>query len=270
MKKISCVMCTYRRFTCVERSMEMFLEQDYEGEQELIIYNTDFEHPIRIDAFTNIEGMKNKTIRIIDNGIDKITKLPYTNVGAIRRDALTYATGDYHVTWDDDDIFLPWNNRQCIDGIQKYPNAKAWKPYHSFFKYHDNPVVPVNNTLEASVIVEMESIREIGFRLETASEGLSWFSELDYSNRLVSDKESVPSYSFNWSDPPEIAGHKQSGDIGNPNNFENHKASSKDIPKRPLQRTNIDNIFQPYYQYFRDHPDEFNSDLVNKYVAKFL
>ena len=32
--KVSCVMTTYRRFTCVERSISMFLNQDYTGETD--------------------------------------------------------------------------------------------------------------------------------------------------------------------------------------------------------------------------------------------
>jgi hypothetical protein len=48
MKKVSCVMTTYRRFTCVERSIACFLSQDYEN-TELIIYNTDDKHPLSLD-----------------------------------------------------------------------------------------------------------------------------------------------------------------------------------------------------------------------------
>ena len=43
-KKISAVMCTYRRFTCVERAVNCFLAQTYQN-KELIIYNTDVDNP---------------------------------------------------------------------------------------------------------------------------------------------------------------------------------------------------------------------------------
>ena len=42
--KVTAVMCTYRRFKCVERAMNCFLAQDYPN-KELIIYNTDVENP---------------------------------------------------------------------------------------------------------------------------------------------------------------------------------------------------------------------------------
>ena len=43
MKKISAVMCTYGRFSCVERAMNCFLAQTYPN-KELIIYNTDVDN----------------------------------------------------------------------------------------------------------------------------------------------------------------------------------------------------------------------------------
>ena len=38
--KVSAVMCTYRRFKCVERAMNCFISQTYPN-KELIIFNTD-------------------------------------------------------------------------------------------------------------------------------------------------------------------------------------------------------------------------------------
>ena len=123
---ISCVMCTYRRFTCVERSIQFFLNQDYQGKAELIIYNTDIDYPLELS-----QELKNKNIRIVNNNTDYLTRQPYNNVGSIRRDSLRHANGGYYICWDDDDIFLPWNIRQCIDGLKKHPEAWSWKPFRS-------------------------------------------------------------------------------------------------------------------------------------------
>jgi len=41
---ISAVMCTYGRFSCVERAMNCFLQQTYPN-KELIIFNTDADSP---------------------------------------------------------------------------------------------------------------------------------------------------------------------------------------------------------------------------------
>ena len=256
--KVSCVMTTYRRFNCVERSMSMFLNQDYQ-DKELIIFNTDIDYPLSLPSSPN-------NIKIINNGIDFITGLPYTNVGAIRRDALTFASGDYYYCYDDDDIYLPWYISQGVDGIKR-TGRKAWKPIKSFYK-HRNGIEPAKNTLEASVIVD---IKEVNFRLETGSEGLGWYIPLRDSGQLdENDSNSIPAYAFNWADPIEIGGHKQSGDINNPNCFEDHKKLTVDFAKRPLEIVDVSKEYEPFYQYFRSFPNQFNQEYLSKYVIHHL
>ena len=83
----------------------------------------------------------------------------------------------------------------------------------------------------------------------------------------------VPSYCFNWSDPHEIAGHKQSGAIGSPNNFENHKEASKDYALRPLLRLSkedIDSVYNKYYKWFQENMDKINVSYYERYAKKFI
>jgi hypothetical protein len=181
-----------------------------------------------------------------------------------------HATGDYFMLADDDDIYLPWHLQQAIDGIES--NKKdAWKPEMSFFASQQEVKI-VMNTLEASVIVKMDRIREIGFRSDlTGYEGLSWYTRLRDEGQLDEHNKSyVPSYCFNWSDPSEIAGHKQSGDINNPNNFENHKQASGDYAKKPLSRIEIGTIYDKYYDYLRINKDQFNQEYYKKYALQYL
>jgi hypothetical protein len=261
MKKLSFVCTSYRRFTCVERIVAQFHAQTYPN-KELIIFNTDEEYPYSL-------GFEDSSIIIVNNGINYQTGAPYENRGQICRDAVTHATGDYFMLADDDDIYLPWHMQQAVDGIEA--NGKdAWKPEQSFFAT-PNKVQMCMNTLEASVIVKMERIREIGFRSDiTGYEGLSWYTQLRDEQHLDEhNKYYVPSYCFNWSDPHEIAGHKQSGAIGSPNNFENHKEASKDYAKRPLEKLSEEKLretYKPYYHYLRQHVEDFPLELVSKYV----
>jgi glycosyltransferase involved in cell wall biosynthesis len=260
--KISCVMTTFRRFSCVERSISMFLNQDYKGESELIVFNTDTEHLMELS-----EELKNKNVQVINCGIDSITKQPYTNVGAIRRDALEYASGEFYICWDDDDIFLPWNNRQCFEGLKRN-NIKAFKPRQSFFARQNGIIELAQNTLEASVIV---NIREVVFDLKTGAEHLQWYIKLRDEKQLNENSfDSVPAYCFNWGDPSELAGHKQSGSINDPNNFENHKVHTKDFAKRPLQRIDLTKTYAPYFKFFKEHVTEFNTVYYEKYVKPYL
>ena len=264
MKKVSFVCTTYGRFTCVERIVAQYHAQTYPN-KELIIFNTDEEHPYEL-------GFEDDSIIIVNNNINYQTACEYENRGQICRDAVTHATGDYFMLADDDDIYLPWHLQQAVDGIEE--NGKdAWKPEQSFFATQVN-VMLVMNTLEASVIVKINRIREIGFRSDiTGYEGLSWYTKLRDERQLDEHNPNyIPSYCFNWSDIAEVAGHKQSGDINNPNNFENHKLASVDYAKRPLERLakeQIDLVYKKYYNWIENNLDKLNNEYYNRYAKMF-
>lgn len=263
--KISAVMCTYRRFKCVERAMNCFLQQTYSN-KELIIYNTDQDSPYLWDEKLSMLG-----ITIINCGIDKLTNEPYTNVGAIRRDALEHATGDYVVTWDDDDIFLPWFMQQAVDRMEQ-TGMPSFKPEQSFF-YSGNNLRLVRNTLEASIVADISKVREYGYLLETGKEGLGWYTKMR-DNRELNEHDDyyLPSYCFNWNDGDTMnAPHKQSGNINSPNNFEDHKTASFDVVMNRYMSiyddlTMEDFVYYPYYQYLYNNEDQFPQELVDKYL----
>jgi uncharacterized membrane protein len=174
---------------------------------------------------------------------------------------------------DDDDIYLPYHIEQAVDGIRE--NGKdSWKPQKSLFAISDR-VEFCQNTLEASVIVKMDRIREIGFREDkTGYEGLSWYTKLRDEKQLDEyNKKYVPSYCFNWSDTAEVAGHKQSGDINNPDNFENHKQSSGDYcsaPLIPLDKSELDTTYQKYYEFLKSKENEINEEHYKRYFSPLL
>lgn len=260
MKKVSFVCTTYRRFYCVRRILSQFNAQTYEN-KELIILNTDIEHPYRMKNQPN-------NVIIINNNIDYIQNKPYTNRGDILRDAIEHATGDYFMLADDDDIYLPWHIQQAVDGIEDI-GTDAWKPKKSLFRIPEKLEL-VQNTLEASVIVKMNRIREIGFRNDlTGYEGLSWYIKLRDEGHLNEINDNyIPSYCFNWSDPSHLAGHKQSGDINNPDNFENHKKASKDIVNDIFTELNYDELYhtyKPYFEWLELNKSQLNQNYFNKY-----
>jgi hypothetical protein len=265
MKKVSFVCTTYRRFTCVERVVAQYHAQTY-ANKELIIFNTDEEHPYEL-------GFEDDTIIIVNNNINYQTACEYENRGQICRDAVTHATGDYFMLADDDDIYLPWHLQQAVDGLEE--NAKdAWKPQKSLFSTPEK-VELCQNTLEASIIVKMNRIREIGFRSDiTGYEGLSWYTKLRDERQLDEyNTKYVPSYCFNWSDPHEVAGHKQSGDINNPKNFENHKEASTDYAKRPLQKLTkeeLHRVYKKYYVWLVENRNILNTQNYEMYAMYFL
>ena len=265
--QVTAIMCTYGRFSCVERAINCFLAQTYSN-KKLLIYNTDSEDP-----YIETEELKKNHIRVVNNDIDYKTKLPYTNVGAIRRDALllAYYEDGYVVTWDDDDIFLPYFMEQAIDRIQQ-TGLPSFKPEKSFFYSGDNLRL-VRNTLEASVVASMKKVMEYGYLLETGKEGLGWYTKLRDNKELNEyDTYYVPSYCFNWNDGQEMkAPHKQSGDINNPDNFENHKKHSLDrVGSRLISIWNdkkMRETYQPYIEYLNSNLADFPPELVSKYLS---
>ena len=265
--QVTAIMCTYGRFSCVERAINCFLAQTYSN-KKLLIYNTDSEDP-----YIETEELNKNYIRVVNNDIDYKTKLPYTNVGAIRRDALllAYYEDGYVVTWDDDDIFLPYFMEQAIDRIQQ-TGLPSFKPEKSFFYSGDNLRL-VRNTLEASVVASMKKVMEYGYLLETGKEGLGWYTKLRDNKELNEyDTYYVPSYCFNWNDGQEMkAPHKQSGDINNPDNFENHKKHSLDrVGSRLISIWNdkkMRETYQPYIEYLNSNSADFPPELVSKYLS---
>ena len=262
--KISAVCCTYGRFKCVERVMNCFLAQDYPN-KELIIYNTDTSSPYNV-------GQSSFAITIVNCQNDSITQQPYTNVGAIRRDALMFATGDYVVTWDDDDIFLPHFMSQAINRMAE-TGLPSFKPEKSFFYSGDNLRL-VMNTLEASVVASMDLVRKYGYLLETGKEGLAWYTKMRDNKQLDEhDTYYIPSYCFNWNDGQEMeAPHKQSGDIDNPNNFNNHKEASKDLVNgRELQVYSVHQLnqtYKPYFDFLEKNQDQFSKELIETILVQ--
>jgi glycosyltransferase involved in cell wall biosynthesis len=257
--KVSCVMCTYRRLKYAERAVNFFLDQDYEGETELIIYNTDAEYPVSMVD-------KPGNVIIVNNGTDRLTDLDYTNIGAVRRDALAYATGDCHVTFDDDDWYAPWFIRQGVDGLIR-TGRQAWKPIKSLSKYNSEMGMH-QNVLEASVIVRKA---ELDFNMTTGSEGLKWYTRLRDQGELdENETKSIPAYAFDWSDPFQIHPHRQSGAIDRPNNFEEHKLCSQDIHIRSIRRIDVSYFNRDYYEYLKEHKNELDQECFETYAAPYI
>lgn len=267
--QVTAIMCTYGRFSCVERAVNCFIAQTYINKR-LIIFNTDIDSRYEIQ-----DWFKDHRIVVWNNNMDYRTKKDYTNVGAIRRDALELVgddMGGYVVTWDDDDIFLPYFMEQAVDRMRE-TGMPSFKPEKSFF-YSGNHLRLVKNTLEASVVASTKKVMEYGYLLETGKEGLGWYTKMRDNKELdENDSQYIPSYCFNWNDGAEMnAPHKQSGDIDNPENFNNHKNHSTDkVNGRLIQlwsKDRLNEMYKPYYDFILN-PDnliEMNNDLLVKYI----
>jgi len=98
---ISCKMITYGRVEFLEESLQSFLNQDYDGEKELVIVN---DYP--------------QQKLIFDHPKVRIFNLDYTfeTIGQKENFAVEQCKGDIIAVWDDDDVALP----NHLSNIKKY------------------------------------------------------------------------------------------------------------------------------------------------------
>jgi len=107
--KISAICVTYGRHKLLENSIACFLAQRYDGEKELVVFNT---NPAQM-----LLGIF-PSVRIINCQ----TRPP--TLGDARNLAIENATGDIIVTWDDDDLFTS-NHLQNV-GFPMVNESVTW------------------------------------------------------------------------------------------------------------------------------------------------
>ena len=248
--KVVAIMCTYGRFKCVQRSLSMFIDQTYDN-KELIIFNT-AKIPLQLNS-----KLYSENISIINQSICSETNQDYINIGQVRRDSLKYMNGDIYICWDDDDYYMPFHIKQGIEFLYK-TNKLAWKPKKSYFTYDGGKTYNLSiNNMEASILVKKEVFNYVNFKDGTGDEHISWLKYLRDHNELSENDNITPfeSYAYVWGDGQ----HKQSGNINNPNNFNEHKKCSTDFGKTDLNYVNSTNL---YYDLYRSN--QFNVKLKNE------
>ena len=234
---LTAVCCFLGRHEKVERVIRCFINQTYNEEATLLLYNNS-SIPQRLD-YKQIAPLlsENKNIRLVNNHLDLQTKLPYTNTGDIFRDAITYIDSNTKIiTWmDSDDLFLPEHLEEGMLGIQfvnqmtngvvvksdgsSFPTGcKAYKPYHSYFLYGDK-IELSNNNMEPSIFVYAEYIKQEGFYPVASSYHQKWLDKLSKEGKLFEDKNGKPTLLYDWS-----AGHNTHKISGLGDTIDNFKA----------------------------------------------
>lgn len=71
--KVSCILCTYGRFSVVERSISFWNYQDYEN-KELIVFNTASES-LELD-----ESLRHHDIKIVNQSTETETETSYSSI----------------------------------------------------------------------------------------------------------------------------------------------------------------------------------------------
>lgn len=168
---VSCLCCTYGRFSLLRQALACFLAQHYEP-KELIILN-DHPKPIRCDI---------PNVRVI-NAPER-----FNGMGPKQNALLAEARGVVGARWDDDDFYLPWHLSHWVPvllesgkGMLKirmaYSSRRLGKAYHVR--------ACKRNSLEAHQIYLIESVRRYGYEPE------AWRGESKVLYRRFSIDEDV-------------------------------------------------------------------------------
>jgi hypothetical protein len=261
MPLLSCVCCTYGRFTLLRRSVAFWLYQDYEP-KELVIFNT-APVPLELDAALQRHG----GIRVVNQTGHSESGAPFASLGEVRASALGHARGDVYVCWDDDDMFLPWHLSQGMRELDACGRS-AWMPAQSYASMDGGRTYALGrNSFEASVLVRMGALRRYGFDTSgrSGAEHLPWRQGLVRDGELSEECDVAPfeSYAYIWGDP----GHKTSGTIDLPDNFAVHQRESADFGHGALS-AELPHVVERYYTNVSGaRPHDALRERLNRYLV---
>jgi hypothetical protein len=217
------ITATCGRMQCLRRSLSMFLDQDYEGEHTMLIFNNSKE----IQTLELPQLPDNKHVILINNSVNSITGKPYSSLGEIYNDILNFIPSRIEVVYhqDDDDLFLSDHISKGIEGYMRCGKL-AYKPRFSWF-YHEKGIQLMGNNLEPSIFINTQFLKEQGyFPDKNVSHHLKWLGELQRSNQICVDQEGKPTFIYTWGIDPVF---KTSGAGETLNNFNNYREYSKDF-----------------------------------------
>lgn len=220
--KILSITATKNRHHCLERVLGMLLNQDTEDEYTILIYNNS-----KDSQKLNLPKLpRNISVIYYHRYLSIGDNTPYTTLGAIYNDILKYIepiNPDIVTHADDDDMFLI---NHISEGVKGFRKAKSlgllgYKPEKSWYR-HSKGIDLISNTLEPSIFVDYNYLKEKGYHDSTSDQHLRWVNPLP----LLVDPLGAPTLIYNWGN--DFPTFKTSGDPNNLLNFFNYENFSKD------------------------------------------
>ena len=228
--KVTAIMATCGRHRCSERSLSLFMDQDYQHKHLIIYQNSEVSQSLD-------QSVDSSIVTLINQHQDSKTGLPYANLGAIYNDVIQFIPPDTDVItfWDDDDLFLEDHLTEGVDGLIR-GGKTAYKPAYSYFR-GANGVEKAQNTFEPSIFVKVNHIKRVGFSTTTTDQHLQWLNPLLAANDIFVDIDGKSTLIYNWGDSFET--YKTSAHIANPDHFNEYRIKSLDHGDFILSPINI-------------------------------
>lgn len=182
--KISCYCCTFARPKVLREALKSFLDQDYEGEKELIILNDCadqnliFDHP-QVKIF-NVK----QRIKPLGNKFNQCVNL---------------CTGDIFMPWEDDDIYLPWRMTTTL----KYMHDGLFHTGQGIFEEDLKKLIFSNNVFHCNLAISRENWEKIGGyeNIDKGSIDVSLLGKINSTikNPSIEIKKNEIFYIYRWS-----------------------------------------------------------------------
>jgi hypothetical protein len=140
--RIDCLMGTCGRFALACEALACFLQQTALEHATLLIYN---QHPVPL-------RFDHPRVRVVNEAA------PAGSLRHIRHrmHELADPAADLIHWWDDDDLYLPWHLRDCLDHIG---DSVAWKPASSWFCAGHVKYSRERNTFEGSWVFRADHLK---------------------------------------------------------------------------------------------------------------
>ena len=183
--KVSCYCPTYGRTSSLEEAIYSFLNQDYDGEKELIILN-DLEDQTLFFDHPEVKIINSKE-RIIPIG-KKFNK------------CISHCSGEYIFVWDDDDIFFPWKISFSIKNIN---SNGIFHTNDGFFEEEAKKLSISQNIFHSNLCMHKKCWEKVGnyIELDTTSLDVYLFEKINKIYGRTSKKitEEEIFYIYRWS-----------------------------------------------------------------------
>lgn len=234
----ACITPTKGRHKHIERVLTCFLEQDYIGKSILLIYNNSNIQ----QTLGKFEIPENKQVILINNHVDRASQEPYTNLGAIYRDILSYIPEEVSIIthMDDDDIYLPSHISSGVFNLIK-SDKLAYKPKFSWFLTSEG-VKPIENVLEPSIFIYRDHLIKHGYYENTINQHHKWLESLK-PDKLLVDPKGKKTFIYTW----DGGVFKTSGDPLNEINFQRYDNFSQDHGDQIITPFDRSEVTKYYY-----------------------
>lgn len=190
--EITCMTATYGRSNAVRRALGCFMAQIGDFDALLIIHNN---HP------TPMRLWNDRTTASIGNRHVTVYNEPgYATLGDVRNRMISRVESPFARTWDDDDFYLPWSLADGVQTLHRNPQAKAYRPTHSWFWTPDKLEL-ARNAFEAAITVRTDTAKQAGYAAGTGGDEHGPLLAALHAHRGLLHEESrgaLTGYAYCW------------------------------------------------------------------------